>query len=75
MNFESILPLIKDGKKAKRTGWSGAEEYIYLVSDTEIHQTTTTPFFVIQVTGEGLSMFQPTVCDLLASDWIVVDGH
>lgn len=73
MNFESILPKIKAGQKAVRQGWSGAEEYIYLSPQSQVDQKPITPFFVIQVTGEGLSMFQPTVCDLLAEDWVIVD--
>ncbi|EHR37138.1 DUF2829 domain-containing protein [Facklamia languida] len=73
MNFESILPQIKAGQKAVRQGWSGAEEYIYLIGQSLIDNQPMTPFLVIQVTGEGLSMFQPTVCDLLAEDWVIVD--
>lgn len=72
MTFESILPLIKEGQKAVRLGWSGAEDYIFLVKDTQILQQETTPFLMIQVQGEGLSMFQPTVCDILATDWEIV---
>ena len=30
------------------------------------------PYFVINVVGEGYTMFTPTVCDILAEDWEVV---
>lgn len=73
MTFENILPKLKDGQKVVRSGWGGAEEYVFLKDIGELDGTTMTPFFVIQVEGEGLSMFQPTDCDILAEDWKVVE--
>lgn len=73
MNFETILPKLKDGAKIIRKGWSGAEEYVVLVPETELNGRAMTPYFAILVEGEGYSMFQPTVCDILAEDWIVVN--
>lgn len=73
MTFEEILPKIKDGEKVIRTGFSGAEEYIKLKEERDLDGSHMNPFFVIQVEGEGLSMFQPAVCDLLADDWEVVE--
>jgi len=73
MTFEKILPQLKSGEKAVRTGWGGAEEYILLKDIGKLDGTSMTPFFVIQVEGEGLSMFQPTDCDILAEDWKVVE--
>jgi len=73
MTFERVLPRLKNGEKAVRSGWGGAEEYILLKDIEELDGTSMTPFFVIQVKGEGLSMFQPTDCDILAEDWEVVE--
>lgn len=74
MTFEEILPHLKQGEKIIRAGWGGAEEYVKYVPATTLEGETMTPYFVINVTGEGYSMFQPTVCDILADDWeIVVD--
>lgn len=73
MTFEEVLPKIKQGKKAIRSGWGGAEEYIEMIPERELDGQHINPFFVIQVVGEGLTMFQPTVCDILATDWEIVE--
>lgn len=72
MKFEEILPELKNGAKIIREGWGGAEEYVKYIPETTIDGETMTPYFVIMVTGEGYSMFQPTVCDILAEDWKIV---
>lgn len=72
MTFEDILPKLKNGAKVIRSGWGGAEEYVVLKGASELDGQRLNPYFVIQVTGEGLTMFQPTVCDILAADWEVV---
>lgn len=70
MNFSKALEELKAGKKIVRSQWQSGEKYIYLESSQEqIH-----PYFVIVTTETpALSVFQPTICDLLAEDWIVVD--
>lgn len=75
MNFEQALSILKNGGKINRTGWSGAEEYVLLVNQPDtIDGVEVLPYFAIRVTGEGYAMFQPTVCDILAEDWEIVDG-
>lgn len=79
MTFESILPILKSGKKAVRTqGWSGAENFIAIYDSIILEngeQLQVTPYFLINVSGdgEGYSMWSPTPCDVLANDWEVVD--
>lgn len=73
MKFEEILPKLKKGEKVIRSGWGGAEEYVLLKEERNLDGTNLNPFFVIQVEGEGFTMFQPTVCDILAEDWEVVE--
>lgn len=73
MTFEEILPKLKNGAKIIRAGWSGAEEYVKLVQPDSLEGQPMLPYMAIMVTGEGYSMFQPTVCDILAEDWQVVD--
>lgn len=72
MKFEEVLPQLKNGAKVIRQNWHGAEEYVRLVETTELAGVTLTPYFVINVTGEGYTVFQPTVCDILADDWVIV---
>lgn len=73
MTFEEILPRLKAGKKVKRSGWSGAELYVKLVGEADHDGKKLNPYFLIDVKGEGYTMFTPTVCDLLAEDWIIVE--
>lgn len=73
MTFEEILPQFKQGAKIIRSGWSGAEEFVEYVPTTTLNGQLMTPYFAIRVIGEGYSMFQPTVCDILADDWKIVD--
>lgn len=72
MPFEDILPRLKNGEKIIRKGWGGAELYVKYVPATKIEDTPLNPYFVINVTGEGYTIFTPTICDILAEDWEIV---
>lgn len=61
MLFEQILPELKQGAKVIRKGWSGLEEYVQLKGTTQLDGEVLTPYFVIKVTGEGYTMFMPSV--------------
>lgn len=73
MTFEEILPRLKAGEKVIRGGWSGPELYVKLVGEGNHDGKKLNPYFLIDVKGEGYTMFTPTVCDLLAEDWIIVE--
>ncbi|WP_407350395.1 DUF2829 domain-containing protein [Lactococcus garvieae] len=78
MTFEEILPELKAGKKIVRTGWGGAENYVALYDSITLdngEKLQVTPYFLINVTGEGegFSMWAPIPCDVLATDWILVN--
>lgn len=76
MTFEEILPGLKVKKKYVRTGWGGAENYVQLFDTIEVNgqKLEVTPYFLIHVSGEGegFSMWSPTPCDVLATDWVEV---
>ena len=72
MTFEEILPHLRAGEKVIRSGWGGAELYVKLVGEEMKDGKKLNPYFLIDVEGEGYTMFTPTVCDLLAEDWQVV---
>ncbi|HBT73384.1 MAG TPA: DUF2829 domain-containing protein [Lysinibacillus sp.] len=74
MTFEEVLPRLKAGEKVIRNGWGGAELYVKLVGQSQHDGETLNPYFLINVRGEGYTMFTPTVCDLLAEDWIIVES-
>lgn len=74
MTFEAILPALKAGKKAVRTGWGGSELYIFEVTDDTYHGEAVNPYLLIKTEEEpSLSMFQPTSCDVLTDDWQLVE--
>lgn len=66
----------KGKKKYVRTGWDGAENYVQLFDTIEQNGVAleVTPYFLINVSGEGegFSMWSPTPCDVLATDWVEV---
>lgn len=76
MTFEEILPALKDKHKFVRTGWSGAENFVQLFDSINVNGESldVTPYFLINVSGEGegYSMWSPTPCDILATDWVEV---
>ena len=56
----------------------GAENYVALYDSITLdngEKLQVTPYFLINVTGEGegFSMWAPTPCDVLATDWILVN--
>ncbi|MEN0586963.1 DUF2829 domain-containing protein [Kurthia gibsonii] len=73
MTFEEVLPRLKNGEKVIRDGWSGPELYVKLVGASQFDGKNLNPYFLINVEGEGYTMFQPTVCDILAEDWSIVE--
>ena len=73
MSFEEILPKLKQGAKIIRAGWSGFELYVTLVEDEGFDGAPVTPYFLIKTADEGFSSFAPTVCDILANDWKIVE--
>ncbi|MBF7123085.1 DUF2829 domain-containing protein [Pediococcus pentosaceus] len=73
MTFEKILPILKNNGKAIREQWDGDEEFILVVKDQKFNGVPVTPYMLIKTTSEGYSSFVPTVCDVLADDWKVVD--
>lgn len=73
MTFEKILPELKAGKKVIRKGWGGFELYVTLVSGEIYDGYPVTDYFLIKTSDEGFSSFAPTVCDILADDWEIVE--
>ncbi|KAF0426739.1 DUF2829 domain-containing protein [Pediococcus acidilactici] len=73
MTFEKILPIMKQGGKAIRQQWNGDEEFVIVVKNQTFAGIPVTPYMLIKTASEGYSSFAPTVCDVLADDWQVVD--
>ncbi|TLQ05468.1 DUF2829 domain-containing protein [Pediococcus stilesii] len=73
MTFEKILPILKNDGKAIRKTWGGDEQFIKVVKNDTCDGITITPYMLIKTKSEGYSGFAPTVCDVLATDWEVVE--
>ena len=73
LTFEEILPELKKGAKIIREGWGGFELYVTLVEGEVFDGAPVTPYFFINSADEGFSSFAPTVCDILAEDWKIVE--
>ena len=73
LTFEEILPELKKGAKIIREGWGGFELYVTLVEGEVFDGAPLTPYFLIKTADEGFSSFAPTVCDILAEDWKIVE--
>lgn len=78
LNFSSALSALKQGLLVARNGWNGKGMHIRLVNNLIYHPTdlSTTeklePAFVI-LNGNVLNTWIPSVSDLLADDWYIVE--
>ena len=85
MNFGEALEAIKNGKKAKRKGWNGKEQYVVLVymqlcitsSGVSINEPEHTDIGSKFLMFVGTSGYQcgwlASQADMLAEDWEIVE--
>lgn len=74
MEFSAALTHLKNGGKIRRQSWSAAEEYVFEVRDQTWQGEEINPFMLIKTNETpALSMFQPNSCEVLATDWELVD--
>lgn len=85
MNFGEALKAIKNGKKAKRKGWNGKEQYVVLaymktcatkagevVIDPE-HENIGSKFLMFVGTSGYQCGWLASQADMLADDWEIVE--
>jgi hypothetical protein len=74
MNFEQALAALKNGEKLSRDGWNGKGMFV-MVQTPDEHSKMTKPYFYITVTGDSETRvpWVPSVTDLMAEDWTVVE--
>ena len=85
MNFGEALEAIKNGKKAKRKGWNGKEQYVVLaymqlcitsagVSINEPEHTDIGSKFLMFVGTSGYQCgWLASQADMLAEDWEIME--
>jgi len=85
MNFGQALECLKNGDPITRTGWSGANLFVYLVpaaaypAQTGVAKsywgTNLVPYeayFAIKNSRGTVNTWVPSVSDCLADDWLLV---
>jgi hypothetical protein len=87
MNFSDALKELKNGKKLQRSGWNGKNLFVYLVSggDYKVQMDCIKPYadnngcvhyepyFAIKNVKNTINTWMPSVSDILANDWEVID--
>jgi len=73
MNFGQALEKLKEGKKVARNGWNGKGMYIQLHKGTDFEHAIIEPFLVIKNVKNSFNTWVPSISDLLAEDWKVVE--
>lgn len=58
MNFGRALAALKDGRRVKRRGWNGKDQWVFLIKGNKLQTTLGYGF------GEYLN--EPTIVDVLA---------
>lgn len=73
MNFGQALELLKEGKKVARAGWNGKGLYVSFVKGKDHEHAIIEPFFVINNKLNSFNTWVPSISDVLAEDWSVVE--
>ena len=84
-NFSIILESLKQGSKIARKGWNGKGMFVYLVPAASYPAMTKVTkeyfgetvkynaYFAIKNVDGTVSTWVPSVNDVLAEDWVIVD--
>lgn len=86
MNFGKALAALKDGQAVYRSGWNGDNMFVYMVPANaypamtgvakEYFKDAPVPYeayFAIKNTKDSVNTWVPSVSDLLAEDWEVIE--
>ena len=86
-SFQGALAALKDGRRVSRTGWNGKGMFAYMVprasypvqtgaAKAHFGEGSMVPYnayFALKGVDETVSTWVPSVSDLLAEDWHVLD--
>lgn len=87
LNFADVIKLLKQGKKLRRLGWNGKNQYIYYVPSADYVAVTNVAKEIMDENGKvkynayvalrtedgTISIWNPTTTDCMSEDWIMVD--
>lgn len=68
MNFEQVLPDIRNGDRVARSGWNGKGMWIALQVPDE-HSKMTLPYIYMSTAQGDLVPWLASQTDILAEDW------
>lgn len=76
MTFGRALAHITDGDRYTREGWNGKNMWIALVTDGDAAEGNIElePFIVMKTVDDKFVPWLASQTDILASDWVMVDG-
>ena len=72
MNFSMILESIKAGRRVRRLGWNGPDQWIHLQVPDE-NSKMTEPYIYIKNQQGGLVPWLASQGDLMAEDWVEIE--
>jgi len=85
-DFSQALDMIKDGRSVARNGWNGKGMFVFLVAGSnfmvnsepllsilgEGTPVTYRPHIDLRTTDGSISVWQPSMGDIMADDWVIV---
>jgi len=77
-DFSGALRLLKGGNKMARLGWSSPNMWIMLVATPSVSSVKEAvlikpkPFIVMRTKDGDFAVWFPSICDILAEDWVMI---
>ncbi len=73
MDFSEALAYLKEGRKISRAGWNGKGMYAQMDNGGDYEFSEIYPFFVIKGVLNSFNTWVPSISDILAEDWGIVE--
>lgn len=72
MTFEEVLPFLRNGSKAQRSGWNGKGMWIRLVGPYSNTEGEHLPYLQLKTAADEFVPWLASQTDILADDWELV---
>ena len=73
LNFGEALGALKEGKRVAREGWNGKGMYIQYNKARDFEHSELCPFLTIKNARNSFDTWVPSISDLMAEDWEIVE--
>lgn len=71
--FDEAIKYLKRGLRICRKGWNGKGLYVELEKGGDYKFSEILPHFVIKNTQNSFNTWVPSISDLMAEDWMILD--